>query len=208
MLRFVVMAAGKASRMGQDKLAMPWGNTTILGHVLNTLRESINLLNKSLSLQVFVVARKSPLEYGLGEQGNFPANVDFHWLRSHEGQPLADTIRSGLTNWSDEIRGVCFVPGDQVGMDPQTLAEMVQLFMDKEPDFLVPKDPEVTGSPVFFHARYSSDLMNLQGEQGGKHVLKRYSSLWVTFPVKEGFLLDIDTMSEYLETTIKLNGGR
>lgn len=197
------MAAGKASRMGQDKLTMPWGDTTILGHVLRTLNDAIILLNnkahfsKPYLFQVLVVARKSQSEYILDEDWSLPVNIDCRWIRSYDAQPLADTIHSGLMGWSDEIRGVCFVPGDQVGMDPQTLAQMINMFIEKEPDFLVPQDSEVTGSPVFFQARYNSDLLSLQGEQGGKHVLKKYRNLWVTYPVKTDFFLDIDTMTEY-----------
>ena len=43
MVRFVVMAAGQATRMGQDKLVLPWQDTTVLGYVLQTVLEAIEL---------------------------------------------------------------------------------------------------------------------------------------------------------------------
>jgi CTP:molybdopterin cytidylyltransferase MocA len=33
----LVLAAGKSSRMGQPKMDLPWGNTSILGAVINQL---------------------------------------------------------------------------------------------------------------------------------------------------------------------------
>src|SRR5689334_5757311 len=33
-LAVVILAAGRSSRMGQPKLLLPWGNTTILGHLV------------------------------------------------------------------------------------------------------------------------------------------------------------------------------
>lgn len=37
------MAAGLATRMGQDKLVLPWKDTTVLGYVLQTILEAITL---------------------------------------------------------------------------------------------------------------------------------------------------------------------
>ena len=34
----VILAAGKSVRMGQPKMLMPWGNTTVLGKVIETLQ--------------------------------------------------------------------------------------------------------------------------------------------------------------------------
>ncbi|MGE4272392.1 MAG: NTP transferase domain-containing protein [Desulfitobacterium sp.] len=208
MLRFVVMAAGKASRMGQDKLSLPWGDTTILGHVLRTLQLAIQedprgFTHQEKSYEILVIAPKACSAYRLDGEGNFFIHDDFitsncQWIQSELGQPLSQTIRSGLKDYSLVEPGVCFIPGDQVGMDEQILARMIGFFREKEPDFLVPKAIEVIGSPVFFHSRYISELMNLQGEQGGKQVLNRYRERWVSFPVSDGFFLDIDTMTEYL----------
>ena len=35
-LAAVILAAGRSSRMGQPKLLLPWGDTTVLGHLLAT----------------------------------------------------------------------------------------------------------------------------------------------------------------------------
>ncbi|MGI1658483.1 MAG: nucleotidyltransferase family protein [Desulfitobacterium sp.] len=208
------MAAGKASRMGQDKLSLPWGDTTILGHVLRTLKLAIREHSRGANHQevhceILVIAPKACSAYRLGEEGNFLIHDDFiasncQWIQSELGQPLSQTIRSGLKDYSLDGPGICFIPGDQVGMDEQTLARMIQIFIEEVPDFLVPKALEVIGSPVFFHSRYISELMNLQGEQGGKQVLNRYRERWVSFPVPDGFFLDIDTMTEYLSHRPKL----
>src|SRR5271169_5888923 len=35
-----ILAAGESRRMGRPKLCLPWGQTTILGHILNQWREA------------------------------------------------------------------------------------------------------------------------------------------------------------------------
>src|SRR5438105_331727 len=34
-LGVIILAAGRSSRMGRPKLLLPWGNTSVLGHLLN-----------------------------------------------------------------------------------------------------------------------------------------------------------------------------
>ena len=36
----IILAAGESRRMGQPKLLLPWGNGTILGTVIETIREA------------------------------------------------------------------------------------------------------------------------------------------------------------------------
>lgn len=129
MLRFVVMAAGKASRMGQDKLSLPWGNTTLLGHVLWTLQlaireHSVGATHQEECCEILVIAPQTCSAYRLGEESNF-------WIQSYAGQPLSETIRCGLKDNSEVEPGVCFIPGDQVGMDEQTLARMIRFLLKK-----------------------------------------------------------------------------
>ena len=40
MISAIVLAAGLSSRMGQQKLLMPWGQTTVIEQVVNTLVEA------------------------------------------------------------------------------------------------------------------------------------------------------------------------
>lgn len=230
MVRFVVMGAGKASRMGQDKLALPWGNTTILGHVLQMIDSSLMLRvtqERPFKDEVIIVARKPLTAFDLDKfrlerpeasrfqnsedsksnlaEGFFDTSQEykcsqeykFRWIQVPGPQPLADTIRRGLSDLPDTAQGICFIPGDQVGLESHLLAELTSFFLEKTPDFLVPQVGGVTGSPVFFHARYLPELLALQGEQGGKRILETYRERWTTYPVREEFLLDIDTLEEY-----------
>lgn len=222
MVRFVVMGAGRASRMGQDKLAMPWRDTTILGHVLRTVicafnelalqdnqkqdqedesrkSQSANLrLDHSLKHEIRVIARKPPAAYGINTQPQTNTLAyTLNWIEVQQPQPLATTLRTGIADLPETLKGICFIPGDQVGLEAQALAKMTHYFIENLPDFLIPQSGKITGSPVFFHARYLPELQALCGEQGGKLVLEKFREHWTTYPVDESFFLDIDTKEEY-----------
>ena len=205
MVRFVVMAGGLATRMGQDKLVLPWKATTVLGYVLQTVLEGILLLEKhSLAVssrpvvtEIVVVARH-PMEAYLTEDciRRFNAYGGV-WVKIPNPKPLAETIRAGLQDLNSEVQCIGFLPGDQVGVTAQKLADCLQEVKQTSPDFMVPMVGNKAVSPVFFHKKYVPELMALQGEQGGRVVLYRYPERWWKYPVEDSFHQDVDTPEQY-----------
>ncbi|KGK91459.1 molybdopterin-guanine dinucleotide biosynthesis protein MobA [Desulfosporosinus sp. HMP52] len=199
MVRFVVMAAGLASRMGKDKLALPWKNTTVLGHVLDTVLSVVKNQPSALAseMEIRVVARQ-PIEKYVSEDriGEFYEHNGV-WLFDPNPRPLAETIRIGLQDLNSEVHSYAFLQGDQVGVTAQMLSACLAEVINHTPDFLVPMTGETAGSPVFFHKRYIPELSALQGEQGGRMVLNLYPDRWRKFPVEEGCLDDVDTPEQY-----------
>lgn len=195
MVRFVVMAAGLATRMGQDKLAMPWKNTTVLGYVLQTVLEGIKLQDQEA--EVYVISRQPIQCYVSAESINKFNTSGGTWLQVPNPIPLSETIRLGLQDLKSEIMGIGFLPGDQVGVTIQGLSACLKQVSQVLPDFLVPIAGDKAGSPVFFHKRYVPELLALQGEQGGRVVLYRYPERWRKYPVEECLFLDVDTPEQY-----------
>jgi len=204
-VRFVVMAAGQATRMGQDKLVMSWLDTTVLGYVLQTVLEAIALQEhgslvvtpSSVVAEIYVVARH-PIEAYLTEEGirTFKAYGGV-WIPVPNPMPLAETIRSGLQDLTAEVQSIGFMPGDQVGITAQSLADCLNQVLQNLPDFLVPIAGGKAVSPVFFHGKYVPELLELQGERGGREVLYRYPERWLKYPVEDGFFQDVDTPEQY-----------
>jgi len=189
------MAAGLATRMGQDKLVMPWKDSTVLGHVLQTLLEAIE--REGAFTEICVVARH-PIERYVseGNQDKFKVH-DGLWLQVPSPKPLAETIRIGLKDLNSKVQSIGFLPGDQVGVRADGLAACLREVRRSLPDFLVPIAGDTTGSPVFFHRRYVPELLALQGEQGGREVLSRYPERWSKYPVEERLFQDVDTPEQY-----------
>lgn len=214
MVRLVLMAAGQATRMKQDKLALSWRGETVLAQVIRevlaakTLCESWamnnlgNLLksgkpgrNKKI-LDILVVARRPAKDYlppglqvKLQESG---AN----WFWRPEPMPLADTIRTGL-NLIEDFYGVCFLPGDQIGVNAAELAGLIHYFLINRSEFLIPIASDLPCSPVFFRAEYFPCLAELQGENGGKTIYQKYPERCRTYQVNADFADDLDTPDEY-----------
>jgi molybdenum cofactor cytidylyltransferase len=209
------MAAGQATRMGQDKIVMPWKDTTVLGYVLQTVLEAITLQEQrslvvpSLSVvsEIYVVARH-PIEAYLTEDRIRKFNsYGGAWIQVPNPKPLAETIRYGLQDLNSEVQCIGFLPGDQVGITAQRLAECLQQVQQNIPDFLVPTVGHKAVSPVFFHRRYVPELLALQGEQGGRKVLYRYPERWWKYPVEDSFFQDVDTPEQYNTLLVQNSKG-
>jgi len=214
-VRIVVMAAGLATRMGQDKLVLPWKDTTVLGYVLQTVLAAITLQEQCSSavaalpvaVEICVVARH-PMEYYLTEERILMFNLySGVWIQVPSPRPLAETIRAGLQDLNTEIQGIGFLPGDQVGITASRLADCLQQVLRNHPDFLVPIAGEKAVSPVFFHRRYVLELLELRGEQGGREVLYRYPERWRKYPVEDGFDQDVDTLEQYNALRVQNSKG-
>ena len=189
------MAAGQATRMGQDKLVMPWKDSTVLGHVLQTVLEAIEL--QDVFTEICVVARH-PIEAYVSEEGRDKLRTCRGiWRQVPSPKPLAETIRLGLKDLNSEVQVIGFLPGDQVGVTVQGLAACLRQVLQILPDFLVPIAGNNSGSPVFFHRRYVSELLALRGEQGGREVLHRYPERWRKYTVEESLFQDVDTPEQY-----------
>ncbi|MFZ3102445.1 MAG: nucleotidyltransferase family protein [Desulfitobacteriaceae bacterium] len=207
MLRLVVLAAGQASRMGRDKLALPWGNSTVLGKVLETVFQTLDLVQSTLEpdrnrVELRVVTRKpieAYLDGALISKFNSFGGTWLIFANPDSPRSLAESLRLGLQNLSPEISGVAFLPGDQIGVTAKGLAQLMQIFQTEEPEFLLPCLGDMLGTPVFFQKKYVQELLELKNEQGGKTVLNKYPDLWRTYPVDEDFLCDLDTPEEYSE---------
>ena len=199
------MAAGRATRMGQDKLVLPCKDTSVLGYVLQTVQEAITLLKQrsfdesthSVRIEIYVIARHPMEAYLTVDQIRMFNSDSGVWIQVPSPKPLAETIRYGLQNLSSEIQWIGFLPADQVGITGLRLADCLQQVLQKRPDFLVPIIGDKAGSPVFFHRQYVPELLELRGEQGGREVLYRYPDRWWKFPVEESFIQDVDTPEEY-----------
>lgn len=205
MVRLVVMAAGQATRMGQDKLVMPWKGTTILGYVLQAVHEAMVhqhrlspiAISDDKVMEIVVVARH-PIEYYLSEEDNRKFHRDGgKWIEVPNPKPLSETIRLGLQDLNSQVQYIGFLPGDQVGVTTKQLASYLQQVLQSRADFIVPMVGDRAVSPVFFQQQYVPELLALQGEQGGRTVLHRYPERWWKYHVDDSFMCDVDTLDQY-----------
>ena len=192
-LGIAILAAGQSTRMGRQKLLLPWYDSTVLGHLITVYRA----LPTS---QIAAVCTKgdSAVEAEL-ERNAVPA-------RNRIENPIAspEMYSSVLcamrwSGWFDRITHLAIVLGDQPQIKPATILELTQ-FSRKNPEHICqPRYKRKRRHPVILPLSTARSIASRKFSHL-KEALNAYRHLLLSFPSQDtGLQKDIDTPQDYLE---------
>jgi molybdenum cofactor cytidylyltransferase len=186
---FVLLAAGSSSRLGSPKGMLPYGDTTLLGHVLREMRKL-----PTWPIIVVTGAHEATLK-NVAEMGQVTTIHNADW---QEG--MASSIRCGLKVLLQKkfVDGIIFASCDQ----PAVSAELFRALKEKREStgrhIVASAYADTLGIPALFDSKYFIDLQNLSGEKGAKSLLNRFADDVVSV-LFGGGEIDIDTLQDYEE---------
>ena len=113
----VVLAAGRSKRMGEPKLILPWGDTTVIGQVVKTLfRSGID--------EILVVTGDTHTQVTQALAGQ-PVRLVRNPYSSEED--MLDTLQLGLSSIDETVHAALVTLGDQ----PQIEGRVVQTILSE-----------------------------------------------------------------------------
>lgn len=188
----VILAAGKSSRMGQDKLKMPVEGETMLEITLKRVIEA--------GVEDIIVVAKPGSE----------------WFKSLEGYPcrvvespdystgMAESLKAGLNSVSARSQAVLFVLADQPFVPRSVYELLINSYRSSLKLATCPVYRRQRGNPVIFDRRTWPDLFKITGDQGGKSVIEQLPAEELNLVPTESseILQDIDTPADY-NTAVK-----
>jgi molybdenum cofactor cytidylyltransferase len=179
----VVLAAGKSSRMGANKLLLDVAGRTVLDRLLDALTESVD--------EVVVVT------------GNNPEPIrtiaEAHGVRvahnpDHE-KGMTTSFQTGVRAL-EGLDGVFLVLGDQLGLRPELPRRMAAALEDVPSALIVsPMHNGKRGHPVLFRWSLRGEILAVEGAL--KEVVERYAGEHVTVEGGEWSTLDFDTPADF-----------
>ncbi len=170
MIAALILAAGGSRRLGRPKQLEPWGSTTLLGQVVTEARS----LEGVGEVWVVLGAHLDEILEGVDlEDCGVVENPEWE-----EG--LASSLRVGLDaiNRLSQAESVLVMLGDQPGIQPQVVADVIRVARRSSAPAVVPKYRYTPGNPVLFHRSLWARLMSLTGDQGAAQLLKAHPE-WV-----------------------------
>jgi molybdenum cofactor cytidylyltransferase len=182
-IRCIIMASGKSSRMGKNKLAIKIGEKTILDYVME------NIKNSKLS-DIVVVYGKYKVETDL------PSiyNPDFEL-------GMSTSIIAGLNGFEGD--GIMIVLGDMPFIKSVTIDKMLETCEKSSKGIIIPCIKGERGNPVLIKKRYFNDLRNNKGDKGAREIIKNnFSDVERCEVDDKGILIDIDdenTLNMYID---------
>jgi molybdenum cofactor cytidylyltransferase len=183
----ILLGAGESKRMGENKLLLPWGKTTVFQHCLEA-----HLRSKAKEVIVVLSART---KRAVGEvKGNKVKVI----VNPHYKKGISTSIRKGIGAISRGSQGILIALSDQPLLKTRTIDALIHAFERKGGDIIAPSFLGRKGHPVIFHIKFKKDLLKLQGDTGARSILRKYpESVRMVRVRSEGILKDIDSWEDY-----------
>ncbi|ERK29087.1 molybdenum cofactor cytidylyltransferase [Clostridium intestinale] len=184
MINCIVMASGYGSRIGTNKLLLEYRDKKLIEHIMDKILQ-INFYSR------LVVAKdKEVLDIACKRGFKVVENKN-----SIFGQ--SESIKLGIEN-SPVAEGYMFFTGDQPLLSKLTIERMMAAFKKNPQSIVIPRYKERNGSPVIFSSIFIDELKALEGDKGGREVIKRNKDSLVFVEVENEYeLMDIDTWEDY-----------
>ena len=190
------LAAGGSRRMQRSKPLLPWGNSTLLEHVLKiNCSSSARRVFLVLGFEYEKILRQIPnLADALIEKcGNFRAEDRLRVVINRDwNQGMASSIKVGvkaaIESVSQERQASPFdclalsladLPLLSTDIINQVLKESERVAAEAEdrPYIVAPRWHGRNGHPVVFSSHFYPELVELEGDRGASPILKRHSDV-------------------------------
>ena len=194
----LVLAAGRSTRMGgRPKLLLPYGDTTVLGRVLDVLgRAPVD------RTYVVVGAWREEIEPVVRKSG---AEVVFNPVFD---RGMLSSVQAGFLALPPGPGAVFVVPGDHPDLTPDVYRRLLDARKVAGAGLVLPQFGDRGGHPLLVDLRFRDEIKCLDPETGLRGLLDRHPRAVRRVPLEEpGVLLDLDTPEEYRRARLK-NGKK
>ncbi|MDI6696014.1 MAG: nucleotidyltransferase family protein [Anaerolineales bacterium] len=184
----IIMAAGRSSRMGQSKMDLPWGRTTVIGQVVNVFAQA------GLS-EIVVVTGWARQRVEAAVQG-MPARC-VHNPRYAEDYMIL-SLQAGLRSLSSRASAALVALGDQPQIQPEVIRRVIEVYHQGNALIVAPSYQMRRGHPWLIDRRLWSDLLELQPPYTPRDFLNAHQGEIAYVAVEsDSVLRDLDTPEDY-----------
>ena len=180
----LVLGAGGSRRLGRAKQTLPYGDGTLLGHVVGVAR--------SCHFDQIIVAIG-------GAADEVRATVDLAGLdvvvNDAYSEGCSSSIAAALTALDPRCGLIVLMLGDQPGVGADTVAAL-RAGRGEAPAAVCRYD-DGRGHPLAFARSLFAELAGLHGDKGVWRLLERSAAELIEVPVLGPIPLDVDTPEDY-----------
>jgi molybdenum cofactor cytidylyltransferase len=192
----LLLAAGRSTRFGGDKLLAPLRGRPVLFWSAAALAAEVDTL--------YVVVPSLPDSAARVEAlADIPAE-----LVEHAGRDagMASSIRAGVAALPADVEAVVIALADQPRVSPQVVRALCERWRNERRGAVVPLYRDGEGHPVLFGRAHFTALGELRGDRGARALLERLGDERALEPVDATRPMDVDT-PEALRALAAMWGG-
>lgn len=189
MISAIVLAAGLSRRMGTPKMVLPWGDTTVIGNIVNILIQTeIN------EVVVVTGGAQDQIKHVLRD---FPVHL------AHNSRYIEDnmvlSLKVGVSRLKGEVEAALVVLGDQPQIQTSVVQAIQNRYQKERAPIIVPSYQMRRGHPWLISKQLWGEVMNLQPPETLRNFLNTHSKHTIYIQVNtDSILRDMDTPSDYV----------
>jgi CTP:molybdopterin cytidylyltransferase MocA/NifU-like protein involved in Fe-S cluster formation len=184
----IVLAAGRARRFGAQKLLAPYGTSTVVRTVVDTVRAA--------GVDYVVVVGGPGGEAVRAAVGGSPVV----WAENAEpDRGLSSSVATGVAAMPPNVGAALMVLGDQPTVSVRVVAQVVTAWREGGGPVVAPRYRGLRGNPVLFDSTMFGALGALEGEHGARDLIASDPGRVMMVDVAEPPPMDIDTPADYDE---------
>jgi molybdenum cofactor cytidylyltransferase len=190
----LVLGAGGSRRLGRPKQLLPYGEKTLLGHVVGVAREC-----RFDQTVVAIGGAAEEVREAVDLDGvEVVVNEDF-------GEGCSSSIAAALATVDPRCQALVLMLGDQPGVSPGTVAELLAGRSGAPLAICAYEDGR--GHPIAFAREMFGALADLHGDKGVWRLLDQRAADVAEVPVGGTIPRDVDTAEDYRLVLEELSVG-
>ena len=200
----IVLAAGESRRMGQPKLLLPWGGTTVLGQVVATFAAGLTIgliadtQVKKEEWEIVVVtggARQQVEELVASLAKEYPVRSVYNPDYTDSG--MMGSIKIGLQALSSITKAALIGLGDQPQLQQETVRSIYAAYIQKGSALIIPSFQRRRGHPWLISRFLWPEILGLPVSTTPRQFLNAHTDQVEYVPANESILEDLDTPEDY-----------
>ncbi len=185
----IILAAGGGKRIGRPKALLPFGNATLLEHVIGKCARA------GFDEAIIVIGagheKIAGGEPAVGDSARYVINKNYE-----RGQ--TSSIKCGLESLPNNIGGFMIFPVDMPLVTIDECKKMRGTFQAREDMIVVPSFNKKRGHPVIFDIAYKKEFLALGDDEPAHGVIRAHEEKIVYVDTDNSWVLfDIDTDEDY-----------
>lgn len=184
MVVIILLAAGKSTRMGSQKLLLPFQSKTILEATID------NIINFKADYKMGVI--QSNYSQIMGKYN------EIRWLiNENPDEGISSSIRIGVDSMPMEAQWVIFIQGDMPFISGESINKLYNQV--KNSNFTIARYvfEGKRGNPVIFNGKWFEELKRLKGDKGGQQIIMNNKNHVLEIQGDWSNTFDIDTPEDY-----------
>lgn len=190
MIAALILAAGQSKRMGQPKMLLPWGETTVLQKVIATFKAA-----GLDELLVITGGDRERVEALVGGEARTLFNPNYA-----QGEMLS-SVQVGLAGLKTEAEAALIGLGDQPQVQERSVRTVLSAYRNSRATLVVPSFQKRRGHPWLVARHHWDEILRMRSPASLRDFLNAHAGEIQYVEVEHTSILqDLDTPEDYLKS--------